>query len=944
MNFMRNYESKSFIGENREPQRSYYIPYESMEKALAGDRFSSAYYRLLNGTWRFSYFDREIDVPKEIQAWDLIDVPSNWQMRGYDQPEYQNINYPYPVDPPFVPDDNPCGIYEREFELEEDWCEKETYVVFEGVGSCMFLFVNGNYVGSTVGSHLQAEFDLTKYVHPGKNTITAKVLKWCAGSYLEDQDFYRLSGIFRDVYLLSREIGHIRDIEIKADTKTITVNQPDYEIFDADGKPADLSHPILWNAENPYLYTVVVKGKSEFIPVKVGMREIAVSDRFELLVNGVSVILKGINHHDTHPENGYAMSDSFIRRELLLMKSLNINTIRTSHYPPTPELLNLCDEMGFYVVDETDLETHGFSSRNADMPGYDADPIWPCFDPEWEPAFLDRMQRMVERDKNHPCIIMWSTGNESNHGENHMSMIRWTRERDSSRLIHCEDASRAGLSDHADVYSMMYPPVSDIVDYAKDESKKQPYFLCEYAHAMGNGPGGLKEYIDAFYTYPKLIGGCIWEWADHTASKNGIYQYGGDFRERVHASNFCNDGLVFADRTLKAGSLNAKYLYQNFASALDGTTLTLTNRFDFTNLNKYTLEISVLEDERVVWEKIFSPDIAPHASAEIPIEVPALSCRFGGYVNVSLKNPDGEEIGFVQHTLKADAPKITAAAPLLPEQEDDTRIYFRGDGFYYVFNKHYGVLERMEKNGKEQLAERMKLTVWRAPTDNDRNIKKKWGTFLIPDEDRAENYNRLCTKVYDCSLSENTITVKASLAGISRLPFLRYEASYTFFADGMIRVSLSGKRMPTTYLPRLGFEITSPAVNDGFTYFGMGSGENYCDCSAHAKMGRYHSTARDEYVPYILPQEHGNHTRTKYLEMDSGLTVLTDSEFEFAVSEYTAEALTEAMHTNELVKNGRTNIRIDYKVSGLGTNSCGPELAEEYRLNEQDISFDFYLK
>ncbi len=347
-------------------------------------------------------------------------------MHGYDKPWYTNLNYTMPVDPPYVPDDNPCGVYRTAFTLDAAWTARHTRVVFEGVCSCLVVYVNGQYVGMSQGSRLQAEFDLTPYVREGENTLIAKVLKWCAGSYLEDQDCFRLNGIFRDVYLLSREPDAIEDIEVKADTTTLTVSAPCYTVYDADGRVADLSNPILWNAEKPYLYTVVVKGKTEYIPIRVGFRDIRVGEQGQLLINGVSVLLKGVNHHDTHPETGYAMTDEFIRYELEQMKVLNVNCIRTSHYPPSPEFLNLCDEMGFYVMDECDIEIHGFCDRNGNWKE-DRPEEWPCEDPRWQEEFISRLQRMVERDKNHPCIFSWSMGNEAGYGQNHTAMLGWIK-------------------------------------------------------------------------------------------------------------------------------------------------------------------------------------------------------------------------------------------------------------------------------------------------------------------------------------------------------------------------------------------------------------------------------------------------------------------------------------------------------------------------------------
>lgn len=941
---MREYEDLTKLSCGREPQRSYYIPYHSLEAAMEGKREKSEFYKLLNGEWNFKYFERDIDATLENSSWDKLPVPSNWQMHGYDIPYYTNVNYPYPVDPPYVPDDNPCGVYSYDFEIPAEWEERKTYIVFEGVASCIYLYINGEKVGYSQGSHLQAEFDITSFVKPGKNNLKAKVLKWCSGSYLEDQDFFRLSGIFRDVYLLSREEGHLKDIDISADRKNIYVSCTDYEIYDAEGRKTDLSEPVLWNAEKPYLYTVIVRGKTEFIPFKIGMREISVSDKGELLINGVSVKLKGVNHHDTHPTSGYYETDEFLYAELLRMKELNINCIRTSHYPPTPEFLNMCDEIGFYVIDETDLETHGFGTRHTGY-GYDESEQWICRQPEWEDAFIERIERTVERDKNHPCVFMWSMGNESNFGINQEKMIEWTRNRDASRLVHCEDTCRWGDKAPVSVRSSMYTDVDTLYKKACEDDMR-PVFLCEYSHAMGNGPGDVYDYVQTFYSHPKLIGGCIWEWTDHTVIVDGVQMYGGDFGEETHDGNFCCDGLVFSDRSFKAGSLEAKYAYQYFASELKDNKLYIKNLYDFTNLNEYRVCVELSVDGQAVGAREYVLDIEPHGEGVITLDLKAPAvCKYGAYLNVYLKDSKGYEVGMVQHKLGSEVARVQNCADKAEITDDGMNYIIAGDGFKYTFDKHYGTLTSFIKNDREQLAEPMKLTAWRAPTDNDRRVKFKWG--LVEGDSRSgENLNLLSNKCYECSAEENKITVSGAMSAVARWPIAKYTAVYEFFADGSVKVNVDAKIKEEfdSFLPRFGFEIKSPAVNDSFTYYGMGDGENYCDMCHYTKIGMYNSEAAKEYVPYIMPQEHGNHIKTKWLCMDNGIEFYTDSEFEFNVSEYSSEALTDAMHTDELIKNDMTNIRIDYKVSGIGSNSCGPALIEKYRLSEKDISFEFYMK
>lgn len=943
---MRIYERFDKISENREPQRAYYIPYESLEKALEGNKHNSAYYRLLNGKWHFAYFKRDIDVPEKITAWDIIDVPSCWQHTGYEKPWYTNQNYPHAVEAPYVPDDNPCGIYERSFIIDEAWGKRKTYVVFEGVSSCMFLHINGDYVGTSQGSHLQAEFDITPYVKKGENVITVKVLKWCVGSYLEDQDFFRCHGIFRDVYLLSREENHIKDVYIKADMKTIQVDAENYEIYDGTTKVESLDNPILWNAENPHLYTVVVKGKTEYIPFNVGMREVSISQKGELLINGVPVILKGVDHHDTNPHKGWTMSDEDIIKDLTLMKQLNINAIRTSHYPPTAEFLSYCDKLGFYVVDENDIETHGYVLRKCVGTSFDCkNPIWPCSNPDFKEMFMERMTRMVERDKNHPSVIMWSTGNESGCGENTAAMMQWAKERDPSRLIHSEDGTRSEYEHMTDVASTMYPVLETILKYVETpENSSKPLFLCEYSHSMGNSPGDVYDYMELFEKYPNLCGGCIWEWADHNYYENGVLKYGGDAGEPTHDGNFCCDGMVFSDRTLKAGSYEVKYVYQYFDTELTGDKLRITNKYDFTNLDKYTLHLTLQCDGKTIEEKELKISVNPHESVtvDIPFDTPQ-KCRWGAYLNISLIDESGFEVGMKQHKLNSVTEKITVSAPNKNITEDDIRAYINGENYSCIFNKHYGNIESIVKNGKEQLAEGVKLSVWRAPTDNDRRIEDRWGH---KDVEHGENMDRITQKVYSCSVEDNKITVKGSVAGMSRMPLLHFTAEYGFFKDGEIKVSFKAnvREDLDIFLPRLGFEFTGAKKNDSFKYFGMGERENYRDMCHHAKVGLYESCAEREYVPYVMPQEHGNHTGAKYLEMGSGITFATDSEFEFNVSEYTKEALTLARHTDELKKNDCTNIRIDYKSTGIGSASCGPQdFIPKHCFYDKDIDFEFYI-
>lgn len=938
---MRQYENPTATSENRCAPRSYYIPGGKSE------------YHLLNGDWRFAYFSRDIDVPERIENWDTIPVPSCWQLHGYENPNYTNVNYPYPCDPPYVPDDDPCGVYEREFKLADKW--GRLYLVFEGVSSCAYLYVNGSYVGFTQGSHLQAEFDITEFVRTGTNTIRVRVLKWCCGSYLEDQDFFRYNGIFRDVYILQRPVGHITDVELIPNDQNFHIRldgRANVKILDGqtvlteremqDELVFTPKAPILWNAEKPHLYTVQLERDGEVIELKSGLRKIEVSGDYALLVNGVAVKLHGVNHHDTSATRGWCQSDEELRNDLLLMKELNINCVRTSHYPPTPKFMQMCDELGFYVICETDIETHGFLRRLPNV-GYRFDVesnAWPCTKPEWKAEFVERMRRMVELFKNYPSVIIWSTGNESGHGANHVEMIRWTRKRDGSRLLHAEDASRKGQSYNADIYSRMYASLEEVEQAAACDDIPMPVFLCEYSHAMGNGPGDVWAYNELFDKYPKLIGGCIWEWADHVVTENGVQKYGGDFEgELTHDGNFCCDGLVFANRSFKAGSLEAKAAYQPIRTHYDGRTLTVYNRLDFTNLNEYTLRYWIEVDgvKQNVTETVL--DAAPHTSVSVEIGYEPVPCQFGATLNVSLLKA-GAEAAHTQHLLPHIAPAEEKRKGLHLTEDGDL-IHARGEGFGYSFSKHYGAFTSIRVNGKEQLACRPRLSACRAPTDNDRNIRFRW---LQLDEWQGENLDKAFIKVYDCRVENNAILVSGALAGVSRTPVLRFTQKIEIAEDGEISVALCGTvRQDAIWLPRLGFEWELPADVTAFAYYGNGPVESYRDMCHAGRIGLYESDAVSEYVPYVRPQEHGNHTAVKMLRI-GGLEFRAVQEMEIQVSRYSTAALLKAEHTDELAADGKTHLRIDYKVSGLGSNSCGPELEKRHRLDEKEIQFTFFIR
>ena len=986
----RYFENPEIFRVGTMPHRSFYKP-ENTEN-----------YMDLNGAWGFYYFDRYFDCPEGIEsasaseAPNLLEVPSCWQMHGYDIAQYVNICYPYPVDPPYVPSENPMGVYVREIELPKNWDGKDVCINFEGVDSCANLFVNGKELAYWQGSRNRAEIDITKALKPGKNLICVKVLKWCDGSYLEDQDYYRFSGIFRDVYLLARDKKRIHDIFIKADLdaeyknatvsvdvsyigkadSAISVYAPDgILVYEAKkiGTKAEFSvkNASLWNAEQPNLYKFVFTCGDEEIVQYFGMRKVEIGKKAELLINGKSVKLKGVNHHDTHPITGRTMSVEDMKIDLDLMKQHNVNCIRTSHYPPASEFLRLCDEYGFYVLDEADMETHGFC---CDVPGYGYsafNPKWPSDMPQWNAAHIDRIESMVERDKNCPSVIIWSLGNEANYGKNFMDMAAWAKARDNTRLVHYERATGLAYDDMTmDICSRMYLPVKEMERIGKNSKKDpRPFFLCEYSHAMGNGPGDLADYWEVFNKYPRLIGGCIWEWADHSVlvedeDGNMRYVYGGQCGEFPHDYNFCVDGLVFPDRTPSTGLLEAKQVYAYIDAAYLGEgKVRVKNLYDFKSLADYSMRWEVTCDEKVIasGEKALGAIKPKHSKVfYLDFDLPE-SCKLGCALNVyfilnqaTLWSEAGFEESFKQFVLDVEKEKLSYAktdAPKMGENNEYCRI--EGEGFAYLFNKFYGFFESMKYEGTELLDSMMDMGFWRAPTDNERKIQHTWSEHIKQDYHSAWGLMHVQPDCRSCEIKVKKdhieITTALTLAAPSRVPLMKCEVVYKVFGDGRIETALDGNVHPEAiWLPRFGFEIIMPKGNENFAYYGMGPYDSYADMHRLDRLGWYETTVSDEYTPYIKPQEHGNHIDVcralVYNKKKIGLLIESDTPFECSASHYHAYDLTRTENYADLEASEQTFIDIDFKSSGIGSNSCGPELMEKYRFDDKHIAYGFTIR
>ncbi|GAA3407660.1 glycoside hydrolase family 2 TIM barrel-domain containing protein [Paenibacillus hodogayensis] len=1001
MNRIDNYwENPGLLQVNREAPRAHYIPYADKASAKAGKRGRSPFYQTLNGTWKFRYHPgvRQVDPAFRDErfdagAWDELIVPSCWQTNGYDQLHYTNINYPIPFDPPYVPDANPAGVYIRDFRIGEQWADKDKFVVFEGVNSCFYLWVNGAFVGYSQGSRVPAEFDLSAHVRPGLNRMAVLVLKWCDGTYLEDQDLWRYSGIFRDVYLLARERAHIRDAfnrqelsdgfgeaVLRTEVETTGLVRVTAELRDADGNPVaraeaeidgkgelalPVTKPILWNAEQPYLYELYLYGGGEVLRFRVGFREVTIRDGV-FTISGKAVKLKGVNRHDSHPSLGQTIPVSHMIRDLDLMKRHNINTIRTSHYPNDPRFLDLCDEYGFYVIDEADLECHGVGSAFGWAEG--------AFhklsaDPDWKEAFVERAVRMVERDKNHASVIIWSMGNESGYAANHIAMAEWTKGRDHSRPVHYEGAAPhyKGSEDTAclDMESRMYASVQAIEEYAANGDHTKPLFLCEYSHAMGNGPGDLKDYWDVIYIYPLLMGGCVWEWCDHgiaTATPDGIpfFAYGGDFGDKPNDGNFCIDGLVSPDRKPHVGLLELKAVIAPIrveADDLAAGRVRVANLYDFADLSHIGLHWTVeIGGEVTSQGDVWQLDAGPHESQTValPYTLPE-SASPAPVLTLSFRLKErtrwaefGYEIAFAQLELPVAvaATDVTACGGGAIETSlDGDLLVIEGFDFRHVFDLESGMVSQLSRHGVRMLTEPAQFAIWRAPTDNDMRVKSGWS---------GEGIDRAVAKVYDCSWSKSgdtavEVVVRFSLGGYSKPPLLHGVATWRFDGTGEAALHTSVTvRDGLGFLPRFGLQLTMPKGNEEVDYYGFGPHESYIDKRQSVRKGRYATTVDGMSQPYIKPQETGSRYGTEWAIVSSalgmGLQFASPGGFSFNASHYTPADLAAAAHAYELKRRDETIVHLDYKMSGVGSNSCGPQLLPQYGLNEKQFAFELTIK
>jgi beta-galactosidase len=1011
----RHYEDLKIMHENTMPSRAYYMPASHDMGPLVEDRFSSDRVICLNGTWEFQYFNSIYDLQEKFyeQGYDCsrftqVEVPGVWQNYGYDSHQYTNVRYPIPLDPPYVPQENPCGAYVRKFYYEIPEEAPRAYLNFEGVDSCFYVWVNGKYVGYSQVSHATSEFDVTEVLKNGENTLAVLVLKWCDGTYLEDQDKFRMSGIFRDVYFVNRPENVVYDYftttEIQEEQAVITV-QASYQgkavptkltLYDAEHKEIAsqvfqentgtvythkavilVKEPNLWNPEQPYLYTLVLETEGEVITDRIGLREICVKDAV-LYVNGTAIKFKGVNRHDSDPVTGFVIGLEQMKKDLQMMKESNFNAVRSSHYPNVPYFYQLCDEYGFFVIAEADNESHGTQSQ------YLKDSNWENVsrkwnerisdNPEFIPATLDRTKLCVHREKNRPCIIIWSMGNECGYGCTFEEALKWTKGFDSTRLT-CYESSfyrsdrRKYDYSNIDIFSRMYPSLEEIQEYM-DKKPDKPLLLIEYCHAMGNGPGDLEDYFQIIYEYDVLCGGFVWEWCDHAiyqgqaANGKEKYLYGGDFGEEVHDGNFCMDGLVYPDRTPHTGLLEYQNVYRpaRVMSFCQKTgELCLENYMNYVDLKDYIYLVYEVNCDGKLLEKkplTLQDSVLPHQRGSILLDITVPDCG-KCYLKVSyhLKHrtslmAQGSMMGFDEILLENRDGRNQQTIALLENQEQkeaevqvsetDRFLSIRSDTFFYVYNKLSGLFEQLSIDGEELLETPMELNIWRAPTDNDRKIKQEW---------MDAGYDRSKARAYDVQWKREGKCVRIystmSVAAVALQRVLDIKAVWEISNRGAISVKMQVKKnMEFPQLPRFGIRLFLKEEYENLKYYGLGPHESYRDKCKSCSHGLYDATVEEQHEDYIRPQENGSHTDCDYVMIEKeNQTVIAVSPkpFSFNVSYYTQEELARKTHNYELEKSGNTIVCLDYAQNGIGSNSCGPELRDEYQVDEETFVFEIKL-
>lgn len=1009
-----DWENPEMFGRNKEPAHSTGIPFATIEQALQGDERLSPFYRLLNGKWKFFWVAKPADRPQDffrpeydVSRWAEIPVPANWQLYGYDVPIYVNSKYPFVVmDPPHIPhENNPVGCYRRNFSIPQDWAGRQVFIHFAGVESAFYLWVNGKNVGYSQDSMSPAEFNITPYLVAGINTLAVEVYRWSDGSYLEDQDMWRLCGIFRDVFLFSTPVVHMRDVFVRTDFDDqyknarlgITVRVRNYQsqsvdsffvkalLLDAGQKEvapltefqvkipqihpgeesvAELASPVdnpeKWSAEKPNLYYLILLLTNssgdviETMPWQIGFRKIELKGS-RLLLNGLPILLRGVNRHEHHPLYGRHVPLETMIQDIRLMKQFNINCVRTSHYPNDPTWYDLCDRYGLYVIDEANVESHGASA------------LLPQSDPRWRAAALDRVHNMIQRDKNHPSVIFWSLGNESGGGDAFLHMSAYARKTDPSRLVHYE-----GDNSVADIYSRMYPALDEMEEYAAQNHAK-PFFMCEFAHAMGNGCGNLAEYCQTVEKHSSFIGGCIWDWVDQGLLKQdesgkNYFAYGGDFgpKDVPSDTNFCCNGLVFPDRKITAKLWEVKKVYQPVAvETKDGVIFTVHNKFHFTNLNELTAQWSVAEDGLVVqsgtWPSLNVPP-GDQKQFRIPLQKfpgkPGAEywCKFCFTLRDSTTwAAGGHVVAWDQFKLALDSPPscifTPAGIPPVSLEDSAETATIRGNDFTVIFDRRSGTIRSYSYQDQEFMPSAIGanagpvLDVYRAPLDNDVRIKDTW--HLAGLQDLHGNLHSFDAQKVEPGAVQ--VRVESEYNASSTMGFHDF-CTFTVLGSGDIFMDhyvVPFGELPT--LPRLGLKMVMAPEFENLYWFGRGPHENYCDRKTGAAAGLYSSTVSEQYVPYIRPQDNGSRQDVRWLALlnneNRGLVITSQTGlFAMQALHFSAYDLAQARHTHELMQNENIFLRLDVRQRGVGNASCGPEILSRYEVVPEPVVFNFCLR
>ncbi|WP_391209593.1 beta-galactosidase subunit alpha [Psychrobacillus sp. L4] len=1005
---MRKYkvwEDISITDINRMQARSTFYSYPSKESALLNEPTYTHNLKSLNGSWKFLFLEAPEYSPEDfvlanfdVSNWDNISVPSNWQIEGYGNMHYSDLWYNFPIRPPYVPSDNPTGIYKRTFTLGENWLEEDVIMRFHGVDSAFHLWINGREVGYSKGARMTTEFDVTSYVTSGENDVTVRVYQWSDGTYLEDQDMWWLSGIFRDVDLYTQPRAGMDDFKVTTILKDTYTNGVltiagnvrrytegltlSYELLDSKLETVisgelklsyqftfteEIHKPKLWSAEDPNLYTLLLTVKNgadiiEVIPQYVGFRHIELQGK-TFTVNGVAIKFKGVNRHDYHPATGRVVSKEDIIKDIHLMKQHNINAIRTSHYPNSPFLYELCDQYGMYVIDEADIECHGFELTN----NYN----WITDDPAWEKVHVDRLIRMIERDKNHPSIIMWSLGNESGFGHNFRKMAAVCKELDPSRLVHYEGDSKAEVTD---VYSTMYTWLENQPNGRKTmqeiiDTTVKPHILCEYGHAMGNGPGGLKEYQELFYKHEHLQGGFIWEWYDHgieTTDEHGnvYYRYGGDFGDDPTNGNFCIDGLLMPDRTPSPALIEYKKIIEpvhTHVVDLANGEIQVENKYDFINLDHLTLCYTIENDGiPLQTASVDLTGIPARSTKSISLAYDLSFTKEMGteyYLTISyFTNRDFSwgKTGLILATAQFLLPIKTEALIISPKgmlqvKETHNKLQITCEEVEITFDMVKGQMTSWKKDGVSIVEKGPKLNFWRAPIDNDMYLLKDY---------KEKYFMHLWHEMVDSVAYKQTekyvlITVKTINGTTNSSWYYRCSYEYRIYSNGDILLEVKGSpdgmiENAPNMIPRIGVEMRLNESCDNVRWYGKGPGESYSDSKQANLTGVYTKQVDEMFTNYVHPQENGNHTDTNWTSLVNRhgigfMAVGYNSTFDFGASYYEVTDIERAKHTIDLQKRNYIVLQLDHKQNGLGSNSCGQNQLEKYRCKFEAFEFKFKL-